>query len=420
MSIPNKIISKSLINNNNNSKKSKINISDNKIEIFPIKNNDLPLIKLKNKSNNCNIKKRNLFIKKLIFNPIPCEKKIKKSLLSPIHNSSLSKKNIFPFSEMKLLSKRKLQPLNLRSSTSEINIKNNISENNKNKDFRKISYNNILDNNKYYIDKNINPIKNRIKNKKLNFKIIELLTKYKFRGYKNITEKSKFKYIYNNKRIQEFKKSILDLYNKIDANQKKYLNNENFVHYFLFHTERIIHPNHNSFSAPNINSNSSISYNYNLNEINPKYEYVDYFGKESKIITKLSSDLNNINSNNKSNNENNVILNKQLRVPKQIALKDSEDYKNKNYIKILEKKKKNEKLIEAEKIKENKNMMNIIEISKKGFVQLNNNKMKDFEGLIKYAMEKHKSVIKKLDEMIEMDKEQYEKDFNEININLDN
>ena len=45
--------------------------------------------------------------------------------------------------------------------------------------------------------------------------------------------------------------------------------------------------------------------------------------------------------------------------------------------------------------------------------------MKDFTGLIKYTMNKHKSVTKKLDGIIEMDKEQYEKDFNEINPNLD-
>lgn len=422
MSLSTKILNENLINYNNNCpKESKKNISDNKIDIYSIKNNDLPLIKVKNKSNICNFNRHNLYIKKLVFNPISYKekKKIKRSLLSPIHHSSLNKNINFSSSELKLLTKKKLQPLILRRSSSEINIKGNISTKNKSQDSGKIANNIISDYNKDNFYNNINPIYKGIKNKKINLKIIELFTKYKFMGHKDITLKNKFKYICNNKHIQEFKKSILDLYNKIDVNQKKYLNKENFVHCFLFNSDRIIHQNHKSFSAPIKKSDSSISYENSINEINPKYEYVDYFGKESKIITKLTSDLNISNENNNNEIKHNVILNKQLRVPKLIALKDSEDYRNKNYIKILQKKKKNEKLAEAEKIKENKNMLNIIEISKKGFEQLKNNKMKDFTGLIKYTMNKHKSVTKKLDGIIEMDKEQYEKDFNEINPNLD-
>ena len=44
--------------------------------------------------------------------------------------------------------------------------------------------------------------------------------------------------------------------------------------------------------------------------------------------------------------------------------------------------------------------------------------MKNFNGLIKYTVKEHESFVKKLDEMIEIDKEQYEKDFDLVHRKL--
>ena len=423
----NKIINESIINSNSNSnnnipKKLMIN------NIFEIKNNnnsnknsDLPLIKVKNQSNNCNINKHNLFIKSLLFNPITydTDKMQRKSLLSPIPNQ-LNKNKNYSSAELVPLSKKKLQPLNLNRCSSEIKINNYSSSSSKDirQNQKQISTNIFSDSSKDSNKEN-NSINKGIKYKNLNLKIIDFLTKYKFRGHKDITVRNKYKYICNNKHIQEFKKSILDLYNKIDETKRKYLDHANFVHRFLFNTDRTISPHYDSSSAPNKNKKMSeiLSYGDNTNEINPKYEYIDYFGRENKVITRLTSTLNKINTDNINNNEkNNLILHKQLRAPKLIALKDSEDYKNKNYIKVLQKKK-NEQRKNNEKIKKNKGNDNVIDISKKGFEKLKNNRIKNFSGMIKYTVKQHKSVINKLDNIIEVDKEQYEKFFNEVDPN---
>ena len=389
------------------------NKNDNKIN----NNIYLPSIKLKNKSNNCNINKNHYFIQKLVFNPISYEKQkklFKRSLLSPIYHSALIKN--YSSKELKPLSKKHLQPLNLHRSSSEVKFEKHSLIKNRSENFsNNINFNN--NQNKY---NNYNNDNKDIKPTQLHLNFINFLTKYKFRGNNDIILRNKYKYISNKKHLEEFKKSILDLYNKVEKTKKKYLNNANFVHYFLFNTDRTIHPFHDSSSVPNKNSSSMISYSNNINDINPKYEYINYFGKENKIITRLTSDENKIYQDNKSENEINtdVKLHKKLKVPKLIALKDSEEYRNKNYIKILQKKKKDEKIIEELKIKEKKNMDNTIEISKKGYEVIKNNKMKNFNGLIKYTVKEHESFVKKLDEMIEIDKEQYEKDFDLVHRKL--
>ena len=73
---------------------------------------------------------------------------------------------------------------------------------------------------------------------------------------------------------------------------------------------------------------------------------------------------------------------------------------------------------EQQKIKQKKIMSNSIKISKKGFEKMRNNKINDFSGLIDNVMEQHNSVMKKLNDIIEIDRKQYEKDFNEAKFNI--
>ena len=63
-------------------------------------------------------------------------------------------------------------------------------------------------------------------------------------------------------------------------------------------------------------------------------------------------------------------------------------------------------------------MNNAVEMSKKGFEIMKSNKMKNFSGLIKNTIKEHNSVLKKLDDMVGIDKEQYKKDFDSINKNF--
>ena len=421
----NKMINEYLIKSKKNMpKKTMINIFEYKKNInIPKNKKDLPSIKLKNQSNNCNIKKRNLFIKKLVFNPITYdnEQKMKKSLVSPFSFSPIAKIKNYSCGKLKTLSKKKLQPINLKRPSLEVKMERNTSSRNLSQNLRHFSTNNSLDTNKLNkSDNNINnnnSINKGIKLKKLNLKLIDFLTKYKFRVHKDTIIKNKFKF--NNRHIQEFKKSIDDLYKKLGNNKRKYLNNANFVHSFLFNTERTINPHQDSLSVQNKKFNSSISYKDNAKEIKPKYELVEFCGKKNKVITRLTSNLNKTKTYDKYDEGiNNLKLNKQLRVPKLMALKDSEEYKNKNYIKILQKKKKKEKIIAKKVSEQKKNMSKVIEVSKKGYDKLKVKNIKNFSGLIKYTIQEHESVIKQLDSILDVNKKQYINNFNGINENF--
>ena len=417
----NKIIKESIIKSRNSqTKKSMINIFENKSNYISKNNNiELPSINRKNQSNNCQINKKNLFIKKLVFNPISYEykNKIKKSLFSPVPYSPIKKNRNYSSIDLKPLPIRQLQPLNLNRSSSEIKLDKKPSMQNISQNRGQVSTNIISDNNKEDYNRSID---NDIKYKKMNIKIIDFLTKYNLRGNKdNALEKNKYKYIYNSKHIQEFKRSILELYNRIEDTKRKYLDNENFINYFL---DKEIPHYKKSISGPNKKSIDNISYDYNINEIKPKYEYIDYFGKENKIITKLTTNITKKDIEDKNNDEKNNLnlkLNNQLRVPKLIALKEFEDYKNKNYIKILQNKKLNEKMLEEqEENKKRKIMSNSIKINQKGFEKMKNSKINNFSGLIDNVVEQHNSVMKKLKDIIEVDRKQYEKDFNEIKLDI--
>jgi hypothetical protein len=173
--------------------------------------------------------------------------------------------------------------------------------------------------------------------------------------------------------------------------------------------------------------------NYKL--IEPKFEYIDYFGSPNKIITKLTTNYKNndnnskkkpvicdINDNNKINELNyNLEFHKNLRNLKSIALKDTNEYKNRKNIKILQKRKSNEKILEEEKLKQN-GKTNIIELSKKGFDKLRNDRIRNFSHLINNTIKKHNVVTKKLNEIIELNKQNYIKEYNKYgnDLNLKN
>ena len=186
------------------------------------------------------------------------------------------------------------------------------------------------------------------------------------------------------------------------------------------------------------NTHEDTLINKNINnhrEIEPKFEYIDYFGSSNKLITKLTTNyknndnnnsekpyIYNINDNYKNNELNyNFELYQNLRKLKLIALKDTYEYKNRKNIKKLQNKKSNEKILEEEKLRQN-GKTNIIELSKKGFDKLRNDRIRNFSHLINNTIKKHNVVTKKLNEIIELNKQNYIKEYNKYgnDLNLKN
>ena len=436
MSINSKINGKFINQNRNLSgNKSQRNVYNKNSVII---STDLPLIDQRNQINNYNIKKNKIqkhcSYKKIVFNPISSkyQKKLKESLLSPI--SPLSKNKNYSNIDIKQISRRKFRPLNINRIYSE----NKFNYNSSHKNLKNISTN--INNNKIDAEKN-NLNKDRQKNHNLD--LINLLMKYKCKKCNDTKDEKKCKYIINNKHIQEFKKSILELYNNVGKNEKKYLNNINFVHCFLYNNNNI-YPN--SESLPYIknrsksfdkNSHEETLINKNINyykEIEPKFEYIDFLGTPNKIITKLTTKYKNDDDNNNNNKEksdiydikdnninnelnDNLDFYKNLRKLKSIALKDTDDYKKRQYIKDLQKRKSNEKVLEEEKLKQN-GKENIIELSKKGFDKLRSDKIRNFSHLINNTIKRHNIVTKKLNEIIELNKQNYIKEYSKYGTDL--
>jgi hypothetical protein len=156
-------------------------------------------------------------------------------------------------------------------------------------------------------------------------------------------------------------------------------------------------------------------------------------GTPNKIITKLTTKYKNDDDNNnnkeksdiydiKDNNINNELNDnldfyKNLRKLKSIALKDTDDYKKRQYIKDLQKRKSNEKVLEEEKLKQN-GKENIIELSKKGFDKLRSDKIRNFSYLINNTIKRHNIVTKKLNEIIELNKQNYIKEYSKYGTDL--
>ena len=379
---------------------------------FSSNKNNCDLIKIKDKSaTNCNKNKINLHNKKIIFNPISIEqqkkllKKLQKHLLSPLSYEELSRK--YSSVNIKNRSKKKLKPLNKSISESNTTPRNKIL--NKRKILTNINSN----------DKNCLKI---IKNKNISLKTINLLSKYQLRKKGIISLKNNYKFIINNKHIQEFKKCISDLYNKRDK-EKEYMKKASSVHRLLFSCQN--RDSHSFENKINVYKNlgSKTPYNYNKSEIRPKYEYIDYLGTKNKVITRFTySNLYNISAYNNKNDDikndinNDIQLNKKLKVSKIFALKDTEEYKNKNFIKILEKKNKSEKN-KREIIKRPvRGIKQIIDISQKGFEKLKKYRIKQFTGIIDNAFKEHKTVMKEMDKIIEKTKELYQQNYEQIDI----
>lgn len=426
MSISNKINEKFINQNGNLSgNKSQRNVSDKNSATIAT---ELPLIEQRNKNKN-KIKKHCSF-KKIVFNPISSkfQKKLKESVLSPI--SPLSKNKNYSSIEMKQFSKRKLRPLNLNR----IYPENKYNSNSSHKNLKNMSAN-IISYNKNNIDDDKN---NLIKGQKShNLSLINLLMKYKCKKCNDTKDECKCKYIANNKHIQEFKKSILELYNKVGKNQKRYLNNINFVHFFLYNNVYLnseYFPNKKNISKSfDKNSHEDINKNINMNndeEFEPKFEYIDYFGIPNKIITKLTTSYKNDNNNkkksdacklndNRKNNEfkHNLVFHKNIRNLKLMALKDTDEYKNRNYIKILQKRKTNEKVLDEEKLKQI-GQANMIELSKKGYDKLKTDKIRNFSYLINNTIKEHNFVTKQLNEIIELNKQNYIKEYSKYGNDL--
>jgi hypothetical protein len=323
-------------------------------------------------------------------------------------------KNKYSCIEMNHFYKRKLKPLNNKSfSESSISPRNQILNR------RKLSSNIYSKNNSK--DKNSLKI---FKQRSISLKIIHLLTKYQYRGRKNIKMKKKYHFILDNKHILEFKKCISDLYNKKDK-EKEYIRKANSVHRLLFSPEGANRDAHSFENKINIHKNlgNEISYNSNKSEIRPKFEYIDYLGQKNKIVTRFtSSNLYNISTYNNKNDDikndiNNIKLNKQLKCSKIMALKDTEEYKNKNLIKMIEKKNENEKKKREIIKKPIKGIKQIIDISQKGFEKLKNYKIKQFSGLIRNAFKEHKTVIKEMDNIFERTREIYQQNYEQIENN---
>lgn len=430
MLISNKINGK-VINQNRNlsGNKSQKNAYDKNSVII---STDLPLIEQRNQSNNCNIKnnkiQKHCSYKKIVFNQISSkyQKKLKESLLSPI--SPLSKIKNYSNIDIKQFSKRKFRPLNINRIFSE----NKFNYNSSHKNLKNIS-SNLNSNNNNNIEAEKNNL-NKDVQKSHNLELINLLMKYKCKKCNDTKDECKCKYIINNKHIQEFKKSILELYNKIGKNQKKYLNNINFVHCFLYNNNN----NNiylNSESLPKI-KNRSKSFDKNSQEdtliqkhiiyhkeIEPKFEYIDFLGTPNKIITKLTTTYKNDDNynNNKEKSDicdkiDNFELHKNLRNIKSIALKDTHEYKNRKNIKDLQKKV-NEKVLKDEKLKKD-GKTNVIELSKKGFDKLRSDKIRNFSHIINDTIIKHNIVTKKLSEIIELNKQNYIKEYSKYGNDL--
>jgi len=97
-------------------------------------------------------------------------------------------------------------------------------------------------------------------------------------------------------------------------------------------------------------------------------------------------------------------------------LKDTHEYKNRKNIKDLQKKV-NEKVLKDEKLKKN-GKTNVIELSKKGFDKLRSDKIRNFSHIINDTIIKHNIVTKKLSEIIELNKQNYIKEYSKYGNDL--
>lgn len=336
---------------------------------------ELPLINSKNI--NCLMKKnprKKLYLKKLVFNPISYvyQKKIK--LLSQVSPIAKNINKNYSIKEIAEFTKRKFFIKNYHKTIDADSIKS------RNKNISKI------------INKNNSDISINKKNRP-SLNIIDLSNNYSSKkniDNNKVTKLEKKSINFTNRYLIDFKKSLLEIYNPKNHKEKMFQNNIRYVHNFL---NKI--PKNN----PKLTEKDS-------KEIFPKYEYISYFGVDNKIITKLTSSKYDTEDEKKDNNF--LKLNIESRVPPDFAnYENIDDYRNKNYIKQIQLKKK--KKINNKGL--NSNIISLSKRSRKGYEVVFKEKNKSFEELVNNAFEQRNDITKQLANLINEDKKVYERQF---------
>ena len=372
--------------NNISTKNNSISISESKNDLKENNennNNELPIINTKiiNKK-----PKGKLFYKKIVFNPISYDYQSKIKLLSQVKpiaktiNKHYSMKEISEFAHRKYLMK------NYQKNT-DINNNNNSNSKRNNKKKRIIS-------------RNISDI--NVINERPNLNIINITknhsTKEKENNIKKITKSENKSKIYcnTNRYIINYRNSLEAIYDPKNHEDKKYQNKLDFVHNYLYKTSdnEIIKP---------INKK-------NIKEILPRYEFISYSGKTSKVITKLTSTKYEPKEEKKLS-----IIKLKLKSPYLVDYENVDDYRNKRYIKILQYKKKKSR--EKEMKLKKKELKNFNEINKRGLEEVHKMKNKSFSELVNNAFEQRDKITFKLENLINIDKKMYEKEFEAIKSN---
>ena len=336
--------------------------------------NELPVINSKNINATLNKKpKQKLTFKKLIFNPISYVYQNKIKLLSQVSPIAQNINKYYSIKEINDFTRRKFFIKNFHRT---INDNNNTTTRNK-KNLNLLPRNNS----------DINIIKNRP-----SLNIIDLSNNYSLKENNanrtpKLETKSKISFS-TNRHLIDYKKSLMEIYNPKNFKEKDYQHKVNFIHNFLYKTpENIIK-----------------SEEKNSEEIIPKYEYISYFGIMNKIITKFTS-------NKYNNHDENNFQNKYLKLKVQLKSSDFadyeniDDYRNKKYIKEIQQKKriKLKEKYKLEKLKKEKKETDVYK-----------ERSRNFSELVNGALEQRKEITDKLENLIDIDKKIYEKDFENI------
>ena len=385
--------------NNKNQQKTEIN-SSNTLNINPIlkKNksikNFLSNLKLNKLNNNYELPfihskikidkhgKSRTKLNKLSLNFISNDYKNRLKLLSKLSPLTKKIKKYYSKKEIQEFNKKYSSPINYHGT-----MDNNISSS-RNRNRKSLNL----------ITRNSSDI-----NDKSNLGIIDLSNALTMKeetkiSYRKIENKEKMS-LPNSQRFINLKKGLEKILNPKHFKSKKYEFKKQLVHNYLFKTS---------------SKNDDIMKNEdkNMNDIFPKFEYVNYFGTTQKLITRLTS--NNKNNSEEKNNYNNNYLKLKLKLksPDLIDYENFDDYRNKKYIEQIQKKIKNKKKLEQEIIDDNKeffkNLKEKVKINYEKFVEINK---RSFDKYIYGALVEKNIIDNKLDNLIEIDKKLYENDF---------
>ena len=363
--------------------KNKHNISTNKNNSISISesceknNNELPII-------NSNIVKKKpkqkVFYKKIIFNPISYDYQNKIKLLSQVKSIAKTLNKHYSMKEINEFANRKYLIKNYQRNTD-----NNNNSNSKRKEIKK-----------HLISRNISEV--NIKRERPNLNIINLTKNCQTKennkpNLKKSENKSKI-FSKTNRIIIDFRNCLKAVYDPKKHEDKKYQNNKDFIHNYLYKMT---------------NDETKTENKKDTKEFLPKFEYISYSGTTNKVITKLTE------KNYEPKEEKKLKLIKiKFKSPYLINYENEDDYRNKKYIKILEYKRKKTRDNENKPIlyKETKKLN---ELNKKGLNEVRKIKNKSFHELVNNVFEQKDKITYKLTNLINFDKKLYEKDFEAIN-----